>query len=42
MMAEAGSLIFLTIYQGMRVGFELLTADETELLTEFVGAVAFL
>lgn len=48
MMAEAGSLIFLTFYQGVRVGFELLmagealTADETELLTEFVGAVAFL
>ena len=45
---EAGSLIFLTFYQGVRVGFELLmageapTADETELLTEFVGAVAFL
>lgn len=45
---DAGSLIFLTFYQGVRVGFELFmagdapTEDEIDLLTEFVGAVAYM
>lgn len=45
---EDGMLIFLTFYKGVRVGFEVFiagdipTEDEVDLLTEFVGTVAYL
>lgn len=45
---EDDTLIFFTVYKGVRIGYQLLlagseaTAEETELLTEFVGLAAYL